>query len=217
MMRFDWTRGLALATVAAVAWGCNQPPQPEIDAANTALNRALGSQAPKYATDSMREAEQSKAALDREIDAQSRAWIKSYDRARELALETKDAADRASVEAVSARDKADRSAVLRRTAATRRGADNRTAETAVQPAVKIKGDAPAYPAIARAAGVEGTVTIAAVVDARGQVTGTSVVRSVPLLNQAALDAVKEWQFEPQRVGGRAVPTTVTVNVNFVRS
>ena len=72
-------------------------------------------------------------------------------------------------------------------------------------------------AIARAAGVEGTVTIAAVVDASGQVTGTSVVRSVPLLNQAALDAVKEWQFEPQRVGGRAVPTMVTVNVNFVRS
>jgi TonB family protein len=40
---------------------------------------------------------------------------------------------------------------------------------------------------------------------------------VPMLNQAALDAVKEWQYEPQRVGGKAVPSMVTVNVNFVRS
>ena len=51
----------------------------------------------------------------------------------------------------------------------------------------------------------------------GNVTGTSVVRSVPLLNQAALNAVKEWQYQPQRVGGKAVPSVVTVNVNFVRS
>jgi TonB family protein len=217
MMRFDWTRGWALATVAAVTWGCNQPPQPEIDVANTALERAKGSQASQYASDSMREAEQSKAALDSEMLTQSQAWFKSYDRARELALETKDAADRASVEAVAARDKADKSAVLRRTAAPKRDADGRKTEAAIEPAVKIKGDAPAYPAIARAAGVEGTVTIAAAIDANGNVTGTSVVRSVPLLNQAALDAVKEWQFEPQRVGGRAVPSMVTVSVNFVRS
>ena len=87
----------------------------------------------------------------------------------------------------------------------------------MQPAVKIRGDVPDYPRIARAAGIEGTVTIAAAVDAKGNVTGTSVLRSVPLLNQAALDAVKEWQFQPQRVGGKAVPSMVTVNVNFVRS
>ena len=85
------------------------------------------------------------------------------------------------------------------------------------PPVRIKGDAPVYPAIAREAGVEGTVTIAAKIDANGNVTGTSVVRSVPLLNQAALDAVKDWQYQPQRVGGKAVPSVVTVNVNFVRS
>jgi len=217
MMRFDSVRGLALATVATVTWGCNQAPQPEIDAANTALERAHGSQAQRYAGDSLREAEQAKAALDREIEAQSQAWIKSYDHARQLALETKDAADRASVEAVAARDKADKTTVLRRASAPKRKSENREADAEVQPAVKIKGEAPAYPSIARSAGVEGTVTIAAAVDANGNVTGTSVLRSVPLLNQAALDAVKEWQFEPQRVGGKAVPTMVTVNVNFVRS
>ena len=165
--------------------------------------------------DAMREAEQAKAELDRELQAQSEAWLKSYDRARQLALETKDAADRASVEATAARDRNDRSNVLRRRAALKKSA-TRDAEV-VTPPVKIKGDVPAYPAIAKAAGVEGTVTIAARVDRNGTVTGTSVVRSIPLLNQAALDAVKEWQFEPQRVGGKPVPTTVTVNVNFVRS
>lgn len=216
-MRFDFTRGLAIASVAALTWGCNQAPRPEIDAANTAIERARGSQAPRYAGDAMREAEQAKAALDSELEAQSQAWVKSYDRARELALETKAAAERASAEAIAARDDKDRSNAARRTAATRRPADTRKAEADVQPPVKIKDVAPVYPAIARAAGVEGTVTIAAAIDANGNVTGTSVVRSVPLLNQAALDAVKEWQYQPQRVGGKAVPSMVTVNVNFVRS
>jgi TonB family protein len=215
-MRFDSLRGLALATVATVTWGCNQAPQPEIDAATIALERAKGSQAPQYARDSMREAEQAKAALDTELQAQSGAWFKSYSRVRELALETKDAADRASVEAVAARTKADRSTVLRRTSEPKR-TSARTAEAEVLPAVRIKGDAPVYPALARQAGVEGTVTIAATIDANGNVTGTSVVRSVPLLNQAALNAVKEWQYQPQRVGGKAVPSVVTVNVNFVKS
>jgi TonB family protein len=217
-MRFDRTRGLALATVAAITWGCNQAPQPEIDAANTALERARGSQAAQYAGGSMREAEQSKAALDNEIQAQSEAWFKSYDRARDLALETKAAAERASAEAITARDAADRKNAALRLRLEKRAEANRVAAAAdVQPPVKIKDVTPIYPAIAKAAGVEGTVTIAAAIDANGYVTGTSVLRSVPMLNQAALDAVKEWQYQPQRVGGKAVPSMVTVNVKFVRS
>jgi protein TonB len=216
-MRFDWTRPLALATVAVLTWGCNQAPQPEIDAANTALERARSIQAPKHAGDSMREAEQAKAALDAEMQAQSAAWFKSYDRARELALETKAAAERASTESVAARDAADRAREARRTATRKSTETNRTAAADIQPPVKIKDVAPVYPAIAKAAGVEGTVIIAAAIDANGNVTGTSVLRSVPMLNQAALDAVKEWQYQPQRVGGKAVPSMVTVNVRFVRS
>jgi TonB family protein len=216
-MRFDWTRGLALASVAAITWGCNQAPQPEIDAANTALERARGTQAAQYAGGPMREAEQSKAALDSELQAQSEAWVKSYDRARELALETKASAERASAESIKARDEVDRKSEARRAAAEKRAAASPAAAADVQPPVKIKDVAPIYPAIAKAAGVEGTVTIAAAIDANGYVTGTSVLRSVPMLNQAALDAVKEWQYQPQRVGGKAVPSMVTVNVKFVRS
>jgi TonB family protein len=216
-MRFDWTRGVAIASVAAMTWGCSQTPQREIDVANTALERARGTEAAQYAGNSMREAEQAKAALDHEMQAQSEAWFKSYDHARELALETKAAAERASAAAMTARDEHDRSSAARRTAAAARATANRAATTAVAPPVKIKDVAPVYPAAAKAARVEGTVTIAAVIDRNGYVTGTSVLRSVPMLNQAALDAVKEWQYEPQRVGGKAVPSMVTVNVNFVRS
>ena len=68
-MRFDATRALAIAAIAAMTWGCNQAPQPEIDAANTAIERARGSQAPQYAGNSMREAEQAKTALDAEMTA----------------------------------------------------------------------------------------------------------------------------------------------------
>jgi TonB family protein len=216
-MQFDWTRGLALASVAAITWGCSQPPQPEIDAANTALERARGIQAGYYASGSMSDAEQSKAALDSEMQAQSEAWVKSYDRARDLALETKTAAERASVEATTARDEADRKSEARKVAAEKRAAASRAASAEVEPPVKIKDVAPVYPAIAKAAGVEGTVTIAAAIDSNGYVTGASVLRSVPMLNKAALDAVKEWQYQPQRVGGKAVPSMVTVNVKFVRS
>jgi TonB family protein len=217
-MRFDATRALAIAAIAAMTWGCNQAPQPEIDAANTAIERARGSQAPQYAGNSMREAEQAKTALDAEMQAQSEAWFKSYDRARELALETKAAAEHASSEAVAARDAADQKNAALRLRLEKRAEANRVAAAAdVQPPVKIKDVTPVYPTIAKAAGVEGTVTIAAAIDANGNVTGVSVLRSVPMLNQAALDAVKEWQYQPQRVAGKAVPSMVTVNVKFVRS
>jgi protein TonB len=211
-MRWSWTRNVALAGVAAVTWGCNQPPQPEIEAANTALERARGSQASKYASAPMKEAEEAKAALDQEMQAQGRAWVKSYDRARELALETKNAADRASVDAAAARDTGDRPARLK--LESRRA----TVERAViEDPVKIKDVAPVYPAIARDAGVEGTVTIQATIDKDGYVSAYNVVRSVPLLNQAAVDAVKQWEYRPQTVGGKPVKSVVTVNVNFRRS
>jgi protein TonB len=193
------------------------PPQPEIDAATTALDRARGSQAGQYASKSLTEAEQAKSALDTELLAQEQAWFKSYDRARELAIEAKHAADQASIEAVSARDAADRPRLklARRGLAAR--ADAARASAVVEEPVKIKDVEPIYPAIAREAGVEGTVTIQATIDKDGNVSAYNVLRSVPLLNQAALDAVKEWQYRPQMVNGKPVQSVVTVNVNFVRS
>jgi TonB family protein len=87
----------------------------------------------------------------------------------------------------------------------------------VTPPAKIKNVQPVYPALARDARIEGTVTLAVAVDADGKVSEARVLRSVPLLDQAALDAVRQWEYSPMRRGDRAVPTVMTVNVNFVRS
>jgi protein TonB len=41
-----------------------------------------------------------------------------------------------------------------------------------------------------------------------------VLRSVPLLDQAALDAVRQWEYEPTLLNGVPVPVIMTVTVNF---
>jgi protein TonB len=87
----------------------------------------------------------------------------------------------------------------------------------VTPPTKIKNVQPVYPAIARAANVEGSVVLVVDIDAGGKVSDARVVRSVPLLDQAALNAVKQWEYSPMRRGDVAVPTTMTVTVNFVRT
>lgn len=56
--------------------------------------------------------------------------------------------------------------------------------------------APVVPDIARQAHVEGTVLLEVVVDKEGNVVQASVVRSIPVLDQAALDAVRQWKYVP---------------------
>ena len=60
------------------------------------------------------------------------------------------------------------------------------------PPIKIKDVAPVYPAIARSARVTGAVTVEATIGEDGKVADARVVKSVPLLDQAALDAVRQW-------------------------
>lgn len=55
---------------------------------------------------------------------------------------------------------------------------------------------PEYPAVARQAGVEGTVILQAFVDSLGQVGEVRVQTWIPLLDQAALDCVRRWKFKP---------------------
>ncbi len=56
--------------------------------------------------------------------------------------------------------------------------------------------------------------IEATIDPGGKVTKTRVLRSIPLLDQAALDAVRKWEYEPTMLNGVAVPVIMTVTVNF---
>jgi len=79
---------------------------------------------------------------------------------------------------------------------------------------KIRDVRPVYPAEAQAAHVQGIVIIEARIDTDGLVSNAQVLKSIPMLDQAALDAVYQWQFTPTLLNGQAVPVIMTVTVNF---
>jgi protein TonB len=62
--------------------------------------------------------------------------------------------------------------------------------------------------------VQGVVILQATIDSRGNVEAATVLRSIALLDQAALDAVRQWKFTPTLLNGMAVPVIMTVTVNF---
>jgi TonB family protein len=78
-------------------------------------------------------------------------------------------------------------------------------------------DRPVYPPEAAAAGVEGVVIAELVIDEAGEVKDARIMRSIPLLDDAALKAVRNWRYEPTVVDGRPVPIRMTVTVNFTTS
>lgn len=73
---------------------------------------------------------------------------------------------------------------------------------------------PVYPAIARAARVEGTVVLDAVISKTGTIENLRVVSGPAMLQQAAIDAVKQWHYRPYLLDGQAVEVETTVNVVF---
>jgi periplasmic protein TonB len=84
----------------------------------------------------------------------------------------------------------------------------------IQAPRKIKDVAPIYPQIAQSARREGTVIIEAIIGEDGRVEQTRVLRSVALLDEAALSAVRQWVFTPTRLNGEPVPVVMTVTVTF---
>ena len=73
---------------------------------------------------------------------------------------------------------------------------------------------PDYPQIAISAKKEGIVILEATVDTDGTVRHVRVLRSEPLLDDAAVDAVKQWRYAPLRLNGLAQPFILTVTVSF---
>ena len=67
--------------------------------------------------------------------------------------------------------------------------------------MKVKDVKPVYPPIAQSARVQGVVIVEAIIDADGKVADARVLRSIPLLDQAALDAVQQWEFTPTLLNG----------------
>jgi protein TonB len=73
---------------------------------------------------------------------------------------------------------------------------------------------PAYPDAARNAGVSGTVVVMALVDRYGSVKDIRIQKSIPKLDAAAMQCVRQWRFKPARSGGRPVAVWVAVPLKF---
>lgn len=84
----------------------------------------------------------------------------------------------------------------------------------IQPPQRIVYKAPVYPQAAVAARIEGIVILEATIDAQGLVQDVKVLRSLPMLDRAAIEAVQQWRYQPTRLNGQAIPIIMTVTVTF---
>jgi periplasmic protein TonB len=84
----------------------------------------------------------------------------------------------------------------------------------VTPPAKLSGNPPVYPELAKRARIEGDVVIECTIDPSGRVVDATVIRSIPLLDDAALEAVRGWRYRPTLVDGVPVPILMTVTARF---
>ena len=84
----------------------------------------------------------------------------------------------------------------------------------IQAPQKTRDVPPRYPPVAQAARVSGVVILEATIGQDGRVTDVNVLRSVPLLDDAAITAVRQWEYTPTMLNGAPVPVIMTVTVNF---
>lgn len=80
--------------------------------------------------------------------------------------------------------------------------------------IKVKDFLPIYPEIPRVARLEGSVVLEFIIGMDGKVSNIRVVKSAPLFDQSAKEAVQRWEFLPTRLNGEVVPVLMTVTVNF---
>jgi protein TonB len=80
---------------------------------------------------------------------------------------------------------------------------------------KVRYVAPVYPSTARHARIEGVVILECTISPRGRVESVQVLRGIPTLDEAAVDAVKQWVYTPTLLGGVPVAVVLSVTVNFV--
>ena len=216
-MRRRFSVGAIALAVAITAAGCGAPPAADIDAAKAAVDKAVTDGAGQYAAESIKAAQDAQAALDAELKVQEGKWFKSYDKAKELAAAAKAAGDKAAADAVAAKAEADAIAAKEKAEAEAR--EKAKAEAVrvggkIRPPTKVKDVKPVYPDAARSGRVQGMVIVEATIGANGKVIDAKVLRSVPMLDQAALDAVKQWEFTPTLLNGKPVPVVMTVTINF---
>jgi protein TonB len=205
---------LALAITAA---GCGAPPTADIDAAKAAVDKAVADGGGQYAAEAIRAAQDAQAALDAELAAQDAKWFKSYDKAKELAAAAKAAGEKAAADALAAKEQAEAIAAKEKAEAEAREQEKAAAVRVggkIRPPTKVKDVKPVYPDAAKTARAAGVVIVEATIGANGKVIAAKVLRSVPMLDEAALDAVRQWEFTPTLLNGKPVPVVMTVTINF---
>jgi len=84
----------------------------------------------------------------------------------------------------------------------------------IRPPEKIRDARPEYPELAIRARVEGVVVIEAIIGRTGAVEEATVLRSIPLLDAAALAAVRQWRYTPTLLNGEPIAVIMTVTVQF---
>ena len=84
----------------------------------------------------------------------------------------------------------------------------------VEAAMLIHEVEPQYPLLASRARIQGTVQLRAIIGRDGTVQELTLVSGQPLLVQAAMDAVKQWQYKPTYLNGEPVEVITEINVNF---
>jgi protein TonB len=78
----------------------------------------------------------------------------------------------------------------------------------------IQKTIPTYPPIAKAARVQGTVVLQALISKQGTIENLKVVSGPAMLQQAAEDAVRQWRYRPYLLNNEPVEVETTVNVIF---
>jgi len=84
----------------------------------------------------------------------------------------------------------------------------------IKPPTKVFDVKPDYPVEAKNAGIEGVVILAVVIGEDGSIIDEQVVRSIPELDQAAIDAVGQWKYQPTLLNGNPVEVEMNVTINF---
>lgn len=84
----------------------------------------------------------------------------------------------------------------------------------VEQANLIYGPKPVYPQLAKSARIQGTIRLQAIIAIDGSIKNLRVISGPPLLTNAALDAVRRWQYKPTMLNGSPVEVITEIDVNF---
>ena len=91
--------------------------------------------------------------------------------------------------------------------------NTQSAAASTQP-ISVSAVLPGYPLLAKNQHLEGDVRVDAVIDVNGRVTATKAVSGPVLLQQAAVDALRQWKYRPATLDGKPVPMHLSVTIRF---